>query len=63
MKPARRTRYPGLGYTQVLRDLWRVVDMSTGAHVGPHYRTKTELMADLPRYAQDNWGMVPEQKE
>jgi len=30
---------------------WRFVDTSTGAHVGPYYVTKIELLQDLDRYA------------
>jgi hypothetical protein len=50
---ARATRYAELGYRKVLPTLWRIVDMATGAEIGPHYRTKAELLADLARYAKD----------
>jgi hypothetical protein len=52
-----RTRFEPLGYQHVARGLWRCVDLETGAHVGPQYRTKAELLADLPRYARDNWSL------
>lgn len=52
-----KTRFPELGYTLSEPGLWRVVDLSTGAHVGPHYRSKAELLADLERYARQNWGL------
>lgn len=48
---ATATRYPELAYESVTRGLWRFVDVSTGSHVGPHYRTKAELLADLERFA------------
>ena len=47
----RPTRYAELSYRQQDRALWRFVDNETGAAVGPHYRTKGELFADLERYA------------
>ena len=47
----RATRFSELGYTHVTRNLWRNVDISTGNVVGPHYRSKAELLADLERYA------------
>lgn len=56
-----RTRIQGLGYCQVEPNLWRVADIHDGITytprcVGPHYRTKTELLADFDRYARDAWG-------
>lgn len=48
---ARPTRFAELSYRQQARALWRFVDNETGAAVGPHYRTKDELFADLERYA------------
>jgi hypothetical protein len=56
------TRFPELSYTQVTRDLWRIVDNSTGAAVGPHYKRKGELLLDLPRFARD-FGAVPAVRE
>lgn len=46
------TRYPELGYAQHGPNLWRIIDMETGAAIGPHYKSKTELLADLDRYAR-----------
>ena len=48
-----RTRYAELGYVQDAPTLWRIVDLSGGlqGRVGPLYRTKTELLGDLERYA------------
>ena len=51
----RPTRYDALGYRCDGRGLWRIYDVmeldSIGA-VGPQYRTKAELLADLDRYAK-----------
>ena len=47
----RLTRYPELGYRCNAPGLWRIVDKDTGASVGPLYRSKGELLADLNRYA------------
>lgn len=47
------TRFAGLGFTQVVRASWRMVDLSTDAVIGPQYKTKTELLADLPRFAAE----------
>jgi hypothetical protein len=48
---ARPTRFSELSYCQHGRELWRFVDNQSGATVGPHYRTKAELLSDLERYA------------
>ena len=52
----RPTRYDALGYRCDGRGLWRIYDImdtdSAGA-VGPFYRTKAELLADLDRYATE----------
>lgn len=45
------TRYPELAYVRVDRVTWRFADASTGANIGPYYRTRVELLADLDRYA------------
>ncbi len=50
------TRFSILFYAQVDRNLWRffVRDSdNSGASVGPHYRTKAELLGDLTRYATE----------
>lgn len=44
------TRYAELGF-QHYGKLWRIIDRQTGSAVGPHYKTKSELLADLDRYA------------
>lgn len=46
------TRYKELGYVHVTQNLWRLVDLATGHVVGPLYRTRAELLADLDRYAR-----------
>lgn len=51
------TRFPEIGLTQCAPDLWRWVDTETAAIVGPQYRTKAEALADLERYAFENWGL------
>ena len=53
-----RTRFAGLGYILVCDACWRFVDLSDNrsATVGPQYRTKAELLADLQRYAREVWG-------
>jgi hypothetical protein len=57
LKDWQDTRFPGLGYRKDSPNLWRVVDTSSGRSVGPQYRTKAELLADLARYARENWGL------
>jgi hypothetical protein len=47
------TRYAELGYRPDAPGLWRLVDQTTLASVGPHYHTKGELFGDLDRYARD----------
>jgi hypothetical protein len=48
------TRFEELGYAKLAPGLWRVVDTSAGdAVVGPHYRTRVELLTDLERYATE----------
>jgi hypothetical protein len=51
----RPTRYPELGYRQDGPSLWRIYALGDGrpAGVGPQYRTRAELLADLDRYATD----------
>ena len=58
------TRYRYLGVSQCAPSLWRFVclDFDGGgttptapAVVGPQYRTKAECLADLHRYAAENY--------
>ena len=52
-----RTRFAELGYRQDAPGLWRFVDQITDNSVGPQYHSKAELLADLARYASENWGL------
>jgi hypothetical protein len=47
------TRFKQLGYVCDAPGLWRVVDKDGEHRVGPQYRTKAELLADLNRYATE----------
>lgn len=49
----RPTRYKDLGFRQDAPSLWRIIAMDTLCAVGPHYKTKAELLADLDRYAAE----------
>ena len=51
----RPTRFPLLGFRRDAAQLWRFysLDGETPHSVGPHYRTKTELLADLERFAHE----------
>lgn len=53
LEGVRPTRFPELGYVKDAPDLWRIVTTEDGARIGPHYRTKAELLADIDRYATD----------
>ena len=56
----RTTRYPELRYARFTATLWRVLDASDNKPVGPHYRTKRALLADMERYATQ-WGCAQPQ--
>jgi hypothetical protein len=47
-------------YAQVKHGLWRIFTKESTeeawSNVGPHYKTKSELVQDISRYAQDSWG-------
>lgn len=59
-----KTRFAGLAFYQQQPGLWRVADIHDSQlnaqglprAVGPQYRTKSELLADLERYARESWG-------
>ena len=51
-----KTRYGELGYTKLAPGMWTFVATDTGAQVGTMYRTKSEMLADLHRYAT-SWGI------
>ncbi len=49
------TRFAELEYEKHGADLWRIIDVTDARHpapVGPHYKTKAELLADLERFAE-----------
>jgi len=46
-----KTRFAELGFTRLEKSCWRFIDTTTGANVGPFYRSKAELIADMARYA------------
>ncbi len=52
----RTTRYAELQYEQHARNLWRIIDAETGAAIGPLYRTKGELLADLPAFYAERFN-------
>lgn len=49
--PVYMTRYPELSFDR-FDHIWRFIDESTGNRIGPSYRSKAELLADLPRFAE-----------
>ena len=57
---ARQTRFAGLFYGQTAPSCWRVIDAheTRRAAVGPVYRTREELLADLGRYARETWALA-----
>jgi hypothetical protein len=50
-----KTRFAGMGYAKV-GNVWRFV-VDGDAVVGPQYASKAELLADLPRYASEYFGL------
>ena len=52
-----KTRVPILGLDKVGKE-WRFFDLSDGQEhaVGYYYASKMEALADLERYARENWG-------
>ena len=54
-----KTRYKELGYCCSTPGIWRFVDLTDGEnkHVGEHYASKTELLANLQQYASEAWGL------
>ena len=47
-----QTRYAQLCYEEQDTNLWRIIDTDTRAAVGPHYKSRAELFADLDRFAR-----------
>ena len=56
----RPTRFAELGYRNDGPGVWRIYDVTEAreAAIGPIYRSKTELLADLQRYATE-YGCRP----
>lgn len=50
------TRFLELGYRHECPGLWRIVEMTDGKPMGPLYRTRLELLADLERFAREDYG-------
>lgn len=52
LSPLHHTRFAGLGFRKFGQD-WRFVALDGGdlCFVGPYYKSKAELLADLPNYA------------
>ena len=50
----RSTRFRYLGYDKVAPNIWRIFDLCDGREsaVGPIYKTRAELLADLERFAR-----------
>ncbi len=56
----RATKFKELGYGLVEAGCWRFIDLTSGLSgraVGPAYPTQQALLADLPRYAWESWGL------
>jgi hypothetical protein len=53
LSPLHHTRFPELGFCKFGSD-WRIVALDGGdlCFVGPFYKSKVELLADLPEYAK-----------
>ena len=52
-----KTRFDAIEYGRISGTEWSFFATETGSRVGPIYRTKAELLADLHRYARDSWGV------
>lgn len=48
-----KTRFRELGYEHITPGLWRIIALDDKKAVGPHYRTRIDLLADLVRYARE----------
>jgi hypothetical protein len=46
------TRYPSLGYYR-WGACWQLLDRETEQQIGPTYRNRAELLADLDQFAKD----------
>jgi hypothetical protein len=57
----RETAYPKLGFCKLGAGagvVWRIVDNQTGDTIGHNYPTRSELLADLARVAEQ-YGTFP----
>lgn len=55
------TRFAELAYINQTRGLWRFIATDALPQisvVGPQYRTRAELLADMSTYARDAWGLA-----
>lgn len=50
------TKYAEIGYACTAPSLWRFIDVETGKEVGPQYRSRHELLADVDSYYQRAWA-------
>lgn len=56
MDKLRATRFHELAYRKYAGKFWRIFDVtdaSSPAAVGPHYRSRAELLGDLEQYARE----------
>lgn len=53
-----KTRFPELIFANLgKRHGWSFFTADDESRVGPIYKSKAELLADLARYAKENWGL------
>lgn len=53
-----KTRFPELLFANLGEQHgWSFFASDTQSRVGPIYRSKAELLADLTRYARESWGL------
>ncbi len=53
-----KTRFRFLGYAKLVSGLWRFIALDepgSPAAVGPFYRSRSELLADLTDYVRRAW--------
>ena len=53
------TRYPELAYVRHAANLWRLIDTETGQPIGPLYRSRSELLADLSNFHKERFYLPP----
>ena len=52
------TRFNAIGYAKIRPGYWSFIAQDDKVQVGPQYRSKAEMLADLTRYAADSWGLA-----